>query len=88
MKDDSREHLVVAFSAGTVAEAMVIRSLLQSEGINSPDPAPAYPFPLSEPIEGSLATDILVLESKSDEARRVIDEYLKGNAGADAASDQ
>lgn len=88
MKDHSRERLVVAHTAGSMAEAMVIRGLLQSEGIYSPNPVPDDPFPMNEPLAGDPATEILVPESKVKEARRIIAEHLKGNAGAENASDE
>lgn len=58
---------------------MVIRSLLQSEGIDSPNPAPDDPFPMNDPFEGDPATAILVPESKVKEARCVIAEHLKAS---------
>jgi hypothetical protein len=88
MNDRSRERVVVAHTAGTVTEAMVIRGLLESAGIDSSIPASTYPLSLDERRVGMYGTDICVLESQADEARRVIAEYLKGNAGADSALDE
>jgi len=36
---------------------------------------------VSEPLDGSHGVDVLVLESQADEARRLIAEYVKANAG-------
>lgn len=69
----------MAHAAGTLAEAMVIRALLESAGIPSPGSASPDPFPLREPPGGTHGVEILVLESQADEARRLIGEYLKGN---------
>jgi hypothetical protein len=88
MEDHSRERIVVAHTAATVAEAVVIQGLLESAGISSSIPASTYPHWLDERRAGVCGTDILVLESKADEARLVIAEYLEGNADADNASDE
>jgi len=88
MKDHSREHVVVAHTAYTVSEAMVIRGLLESKGIHSSGSVTADPFPLNEPPEGTHGTEILVPESQAAEARRVIAEYVKGNTGVNRASDK
>jgi hypothetical protein len=61
---------------------MVIRGLLASNGIYSPDFDPADPFPLSEPIEGNHEVEIFVLESQADKARKIIEEHLKENAAS------
>lgn len=76
----SREKVVVAHVAGNSEEAMVIRGLLGSAGIDSPGSSSTDPFPMSEPLEASHGVDILVLESQAKEARRLIAEYVKGNA--------
>jgi hypothetical protein len=74
------ERVVVAHTAGTAAEAMVIRGLLESAGIRSPGSVSTDPFPLREPPEGTHGVEIFVLESQADHARRIIEEYLKGNS--------
>ncbi len=73
------ERTVVVHTAGTWTEAMVIRGLLESAGFISPGSVSSDPFPLREPPEGSHGTEIVVLESHAEEARRVIAEYLAGN---------
>jgi hypothetical protein len=83
----SCEKVVVAHVAGNSEEAMVIRGLLESAGIDSPGSSSSDPFPMSEPLEASHGVDILVLESQAAEARRLIAEYAKGNA-ATAGSEE
>ena len=78
-QDQSREAVVVAHTAGSATEAMVIRGLLESAGIHSPGFDSAEPFPLNEPPEGTHGSEIYVLESQAKEAQRLIKEYLKGN---------
>lgn len=62
--------------AGSSTEAVVIRGLLDSAGITSSGSAGSNPFPMREPPEGFRDTDIVVLESQAEDARRVIAEYL------------
>lgn len=83
----SQEKVVVAHVAGNTEEAMVIRGLLASAGIDSPGSSTTDPFPMSEPLDASHGVDVLVLESQADEARRLIAEYVKGN-DASAASEE
>ncbi len=83
----SREKVVVAHVAGNSEEAMVIRGLLASAGIDSPGSSSTDPFPMSEPLDASHGVDVLVLESQADEARRLIAEYLKDNAASSSDSD-
>jgi len=78
----SKEKVVVAHVAGSAEEAMVIRGLLASAGIDSPGSSSADPFPVNEPLDGSHGVDVLVLESQADEARRLIAEYVKDNASS------
>jgi hypothetical protein len=78
----SGERLVVAHIAGTSAEAMVIRGLLQSAGILSPDFDSADPFPLNEPPEGAHGAEIYVPESQVEDARRILAEFSKGHEGS------
>jgi Putative prokaryotic signal transducing protein len=74
-----KERVVNAYTAGSATEAMVIRGLLESAGIRSPNPVTADPFPLNEPPEGTHGVEIYVLESQRDEARRIIEDYLQGD---------
>src|SRR5579864_2088436 len=80
-RNPQREKAVVIHSAGSATEAMVIRGLLESAGISSPGSESTDPFPMNEPREGDHVVDILVRESQSVEARRIIADYLKSNEG-------
>lgn len=78
------EKAVLVHTAGSMAEAMVIRGLLQSAGILSPGSVSTDPFPLREPPEGTHGTEIVVPESQAEEARRIIEERLHGNEGSES----
>ena len=87
-EDHVNEALVVAHVAENATEAMVIRGLLQSAGIDSPGSVSSDPFPIPENPEGPHGTEIFVLESQVDEARRVIEEYTKSDAMLEQESDE
>ena len=72
---------VLVHTAGSTTEAFVIRGLLQSAGIMSPGSVSTDPFPMREAPEGFHSPEIFVLESQADEARRIIEEYLRDNKG-------
>ncbi|MFZ0637956.1 MAG: hypothetical protein WA755_09940 [Candidatus Acidiferrales bacterium] len=74
---------VVVHTAGTATEAMVIRSLLESKGIQSPGSVSSDPFPLREAPEGMHGVEIIVLESHADAARKVIEDYLRSDESLD-----
>jgi Putative prokaryotic signal transducing protein len=76
------ERVVIAYTAGSATEAMVIRGLFESAGIRSPAPGTTDPFPLNEMPEGTHGVEIYVLESQRDEARRIIEAYLHGTKTA------
>ncbi|MFZ0583691.1 MAG: hypothetical protein WAN72_07865 [Candidatus Acidiferrales bacterium] len=78
-EDHSNERVVVAHTAESSTEAMVIRSLLESAGIETADELSTDPFPIPENPEEPHNLEIRVLESQADEARKVIAEYLAGN---------
>jgi len=80
LKEDSKEPFVVAYQAGTASEAMVVRGLLESAGIHSPDFDAADPFPMNEPPEGVHGAEVWVRESQAGEARRIIAESAKNAA--------
>jgi hypothetical protein len=82
-----RERVVIAYTAGTAAEAMVIRGLLESAGIHSPAPGSADPFPLREAPKGTHGNEICVCESQAEVARRIIEAYQKGAESADDSSE-
>lgn len=73
----SQERVVVVHTAGTTAEAIVIRGLLESEEIQSLGWFSTHPFPLREPPEGAHGVEIYVLESQAEKGRRIIAEHLK-----------
>ncbi len=75
----TREKVIVVHEAGTWTEALVLRGLLESAGIESPPPTSTDPFPMREPPKGTHGVEILVLESQADDARLIIAEYLAGN---------
>ncbi|HEY4878153.1 MAG TPA: hypothetical protein VIH97_03445 [Candidatus Acidoferrales bacterium] len=87
-EDHVNEELVVAHVADNVTEAMVIRGLLQSAGIDSPGSVSSDPFPIPENPEGPHGTEIFVLESQVEEARKVIEEYTKSDAILEQESDE
>ena len=78
----SQEKVVVAHVAGNTEEAMVIRGLLASAGIDSPGSSSTDPFPMSEPLDASHGVDVLVLESQLKEAQKLIADYAKDAASA------
>lgn len=86
-EDQSHERIVVAHTAESATEAMVIRSLLESAGIDTPDAISTDPFPIPENPEEPHNLEIRVLESQADEARKVIAEYLAGNAAVSEDDD-
>ncbi len=75
----SNERVVIAHVADNATEALVIRGLLQSAGIESPGSVSTDPFPIPENPEGPHNVEIFVLESQADEARKVIAEYQAAN---------
>ncbi|HWG58757.1 MAG TPA: DUF2007 domain-containing protein [Candidatus Acidoferrales bacterium] len=83
----SQDRVVVAHTAGSSTEAMVIRALLESSGISSPGSASSDPFPLNEVPEGTHGVEIYVLESRAEEARRIIAEYLQSGASLEEAEE-
>ena len=87
-EDHVNEELVVAHVADNVTEAMVIRGLLQSAGIDSPGSVSSDPFPIPETPEGPHGTEIFVLESQVDAARKVIEEYTKSDVILEQESDE
>ena len=87
-EDHVNEELVVAHVADSVTEAMVIRGLLQSAGIDSPGSVSSDPFPIPENPEGPHGTEIFVLESQVEAARKVIEEYTKSDAILEQESDE
>lgn len=87
-EDHSNERIVVAHTAESSTEAMVIRSLLESAGIETPDAISTDPFPIPENPEEPHNLEIRVLESQADEARKVIAEFLAGNTAVTDDSEE
>ena len=88
--EPTRERTLMIHQAGSATEAMIIRGLLESAGIQSPAPTTTDPFPLNEPQEGTHGVEIIVLESQADEARRIIQDYLDDSeiASAEGAAEE
>jgi hypothetical protein len=84
---DQNERSVVIHVAGTMAEAMVIRSLLQSAGIRSPGSVSMDPFPLREAPEGTHGEEIVVMESEAKTAKEVIATYLRAGSSDSPSGD-
>lgn len=74
----SKERVVTVHTAGTTSEAMVIRALLESEGISSPGSVSHDPFPLRETPEGTHGVEVYALESRAEEAKKIIADHLRG----------
>lgn len=71
-----REPTAVIHRAGSPTEAMVIRGLLQSAGIRLPEATGGDPFPVNESHSGEASVEIEVLQSQTEDARRIIADYL------------
>jgi hypothetical protein len=63
---------IVVYEAESGTEAMVLRSLLESAGIKSPQPTPSDPFPLPGGGELTSDTSILAPASQAEDARALI----------------
>lgn len=74
-EEPTGERMVVVHTAGSSTEAMVIRGLLESNGIPSPS-TEGTPFPMREPPQGMQGVEIMVLESQAQKARELIHDYL------------
>lgn len=72
----TRERAVVVHTAGSWTEAVVIRGLLESNGIASPASTETDPFPMREPPQGIHGLEIVVLETAAERARAIIADYL------------
>lgn len=81
---ERRGATVVIHRADTLTEAVVIRGLLESAGIDSPSLTRTDPYPFSNPPAEFPGAEILVREADVEEARRIIGEYLSAGE-SDAA---
>jgi hypothetical protein len=77
--DLRQRDLVSIHTAVSEPEAMVIRSLLEANGIHSPGPELVNPLLLKGIGMGFQALEVYVPEAQADAARRIIAEYLEGN---------
>jgi hypothetical protein len=77
-----KDRVVVAYTAETPAEAMVIRTLLESAGIHSPSPELVNPLELPAGKIGRRLVEICVVESRAQEARQIIEDYVKSAGSA------
>ncbi len=68
----SNDPFIVVFEAETPAEAVVLRSLLESAGIESPQPTFTDPFPFGFSSVLARDTSVLARESQSEDARLLI----------------
>jgi hypothetical protein len=78
--DLRQKNLVSVHPAESEPEAMVIRSLLEANGIHSPGPELVNPLLLKGSGQGLQALEVYVSRAQADAARSIIAEYLKGNA--------
>lgn len=72
----SKEETVVVHQANSWTEAVVLRGLLESAGIDSPPLTRTDPFPLAEPPADIPGVEILARASQAEEARQIISDYL------------
>jgi hypothetical protein len=84
-RPDPNEKLVKVFESEEETEALVVKGLLESAGIESdisPISLTQYAFPN---IGGTL---IVVREEDAEEARRLIADYQQGDLGADEDAEE
>jgi hypothetical protein len=74
-KPGDGEPFVVIFQTETPEEAVILRGLLQSGGIDSPAPTFSDPFPLPTHSEITHGTEILVKISQVEAAREILASY-------------
>jgi hypothetical protein len=87
-ESERQEETVAVHRADSWAEAMVIRGLLESAGIDSPPLTRTDPYPLSNPPADFPGAEILVRESQVEEARRIIADYLSSPPPEQPESDE
>jgi len=75
IKPGDGEPFVVIFQTETPEEAVILRGLLQSGGIDSPSPTFSDPFPLPTHSEITHGTEILVKISQVEAAREILASY-------------
>ncbi len=77
-------NFVSVHTAGSPAEAMVIRSLLEGNGIRSPGSDLVNPLELPTTGNAMRLLEVYVPESQAEAARCIIHEYLTSNTSADS----
>ena len=82
------EETVAVHRADSWTEAVVLRGLLESAGIDSPPLTRTDPYPFSNPPADFPGAEILVRESQVEEARTIIAEYLASAEGGEQAEEQ
>jgi len=88
MKDThSWQRTIAVHTAASIGEAMVIRSLLESEGIRSPVAASNNIFAENEPA-GGRGVAVYAYESQADEARKLIAAYLQADQSGASDDDR
>ena len=83
-RPDPNEKLVKVFDSEQESEAMVVKGLLESAGIEADMTALDAP---QDTFPGVGGTIILVREEQADEARRVIEEYRQADLDETAEID-
>jgi hypothetical protein len=78
--DLRKRDFVSVHTAESEPEAMVIRSLLEANGIHSPGPELVNPLLLKGSERGFQTLEVYALEAQADAARCTISEYLEANA--------
>jgi hypothetical protein len=81
-KPDASEPFAVIFQTETPEEAIVLRGLLHSGGIESPSPTFSDPFPLPTHSEITHGTEILVRFSQVEAAREILASYGEKDSSA------
>jgi hypothetical protein len=74
--------VIIVHHPATSTEAMVIRGLLESAGIEAHDFTAGKPMTMHSHPSGFEAHDIAVLAPDAEDAKRIIKEYLFSNEGA------
>jgi Putative prokaryotic signal transducing protein len=83
------QRIVVVHTAGSWAEAMVVRGLLESAGIASPVLGDGDPSALPDVTPFLHGIEIYALESEAQRARKLIEEYLEDTEqGPDESGEQ
>ncbi len=74
-KPAEEEPFIIVYEAETPEEAIILRGLLQSAGIESPGTTFSDPFPLPTHSEITRGTEVLVRASQVEAARKILDSY-------------